>query len=69
MSVSTSPSDAARSAVSRSPDPRKKATAALTPMPRPTLTAMVVFCSGKISDRAVIAFSLIWEMKKLSTML
>ena len=39
------------------------------PMPKPMQTELMKFCIGKTSESAVMAFSLIFAMKKLSTML
>ena len=51
------------------PAPRWNAIIALIPTPNPMAVAFTKFCTGKTSDRAVIACSLIWATKKLSTIL
>ena len=39
------------------------------PTPKPMAIALIRFCTGYTSDRAVIASSLIWATNKLSTIL
>ncbi len=43
--------------------PIKKAMLALTPTPHPTAIAVIIFCSGKTSESAVIASSPIFAIK------
>ena len=53
----------------RSPAPRYSAIWALMPMPKPMATALMKFCTGNTSERAVMACSLIRATNRLSTML
>ena len=39
------------------------------PMEKPIVTALIKFCTGNTRDSAVMASSLIWATKKLSTIL
>ncbi len=41
----------------------------MIPTPNPMAAALIRFCTGYTRDRAVMASSLIWATKKLSTML
>ena len=63
------PWEAARSALSGSPAPLKNAMTAFIPTPNPIPTALMRFCTGNTSESAVMASSLIFATKKLSTML
>ena len=63
------PCVAALPAVSLLPAPRQIAICELIPIPNPIAIAFEKFCTGKTSDSAVMAFSLIWATKKLSTIL
>ena len=65
----TRPWVAAVSARQRSPAPEYSAIRALMPTPKPMAMALIMFCTGYTSESAVMACSLIWATKKLSTML
>ena len=64
-----SPCVAALLAVSLFPAPRQMAICELIPIPKPIAIALAKFWTGKTSDSAVMAFSLICATKKLSTIL
>ena len=66
---SARPCVAALLAVSLLPAPRQIAICELIPIPKPIAIAFEKFCTGKTSDSAVMASSLIWATKKLSTIL
>ena len=66
---STRPCVAALPAVSLLPAPRQIAICELIPIPNPIAIAFEKFCTGKTSDSAVMASSLICATKKLSTIL
>ena len=63
------PRAAALSAFSLFLAPRKYDITALIPTPKPIAMALIKFWTGKTSESAVMAFSLIFATKKLSTIL